>query len=181
MKDVARAVRVLDLISGAVCERNNGECAFVYRGSVFKEVRELILTARLQLVQWDRERTMPLLLSALRRKQAEQPMNTLSEGCIFKNFELADAGEEMQARLRAQGVPEAFLTAQRIPAGWLIEQCGLKGVAWGAVQVSSRHANFLIHNGTATAKDVCAAIARIKEAVHARFAIALREEVNFIG
>ena len=77
-------------------------------------------------------------------------------GCIFKN-------------------PQS-----NISAGELIEKSGCKGWRCGGAVVSDKHANFIINEDGATAKDVKALIAKIKDAVYKRTEVRLQEEIRYI-
>jgi UDP-N-acetylmuramate dehydrogenase len=93
-------------------------------------------------------------LAALRK--ARQPANPRSAGSVFKN------------------------PPQSPPAGWLIEEAGLKGRRVGGAMVSRKHANFILNTGEATAAQVKALIAEIQEEVWRRFKVALEREVVFL-
>ncbi|HEY9384582.1 MAG TPA: hypothetical protein VIP80_13815, partial [Gemmatimonadales bacterium] len=75
------------------------------------------------------------------------------------------------------------------PAGWsrpwtagaLLEAAGLKGAKVGGAAVSSLHANYFVNEGSATAADVRALIAKARAAVADRFGVALETEVKLIG
>jgi UDP-N-acetylenolpyruvoylglucosamine reductase len=79
-----------------------------------------------------------------------------SAGCIFKN-------------------------PKTIPAGKLIDELGLKGTRVGGAMVSDVHGNFIVNDGTATARDVLNLIDRIKEQVRAARGIELETEVEILG
>lgn len=66
------------------------------------------------------------------------------------------------------------------PAGWLIDQCGLKGHQIGGAQISPKHANFFMNTGNATAADILALRDLAKEKVHEKFNIELHEEVVIV-
>ncbi|MCD4685407.1 MAG: UDP-N-acetylmuramate dehydrogenase [Anaerolineae bacterium] len=66
-------------------------------------------------------------------------------------------------------------------AGRLIEDCGLKGVAIGGVQISPVHANFIVNTGEGTATDYRAAIEHAQAAVQKKFDIKLELEIELIG
>lgn len=67
-----------------------------------------------------------------------------------------------------------------VSAGELIERAGLKGFRIGEAMVSERHANFFINRGGATSRNVLELIAVVKEMVHQKFGVQLREEVLYI-
>lgn len=69
-------------------------------------------------------------------------------------------------------------------AGRLIEAAGLKGMCVGGVQVSARHANFIINSGgvgTASAQDVLNLMAHVRQTVAQRFGVELTSEIQLVG
>ena len=68
----------------------------------------------------------------------------------------------------------------KVPAGWLIEQSGLKGKSFGRVGVHSKQALVIINLGNATGQEVADLAAMIMENVWQKFGIEIRPEVNFI-
>ena len=69
----------------------------------------------------------------------------------------------------------------QISAGFLIDRLDLKGKKIGGIQISPKHANFLINTGDATAEDAIIMISFIKEKVRNHFDIQLQEEIQTIG
>ncbi len=67
------------------------------------------------------------------------------------------------------------------PAGWLVEQVGLKGTRIGDAQISSRHGNFVVNRGHAACADVSKLMSLAKEKVLEGFGISLEEEVEVLG
>ncbi len=74
-----------------------------------------------------------------------------------------------------------FKNPPDIPAGRLIEQCGLKGRRIGGAVVSEKHANFIINRKRASCRDVKRLIDLIKKTVHRKTGVSLREEVISLG
>jgi UDP-N-acetylmuramate dehydrogenase len=64
----------------------------------------------------------------------------------------------------------------RVPAGWLIEKAGMKGMKLGGAQVSPQQANYIVNADNATAEDVRELAAKVKEEVRRQFDVALTEE-----
>ena len=108
------------------------------------------------------------------QRRAKQPYAP-SAGSFFKNVQnraLAESLDTLPAALKAAGV---------VPAGFLCEACGLKGLRVGGAEVSEKHANFLVNAGGATAADVRALACRVKARVFERFGVTLEEEVLYVG
>lgn len=74
-----------------------------------------------------------------------------------------------------------FKRTERYPAGLLIEQAGLKGWRIGGAEVSTKHANFVMNAGGASAAEVKALIELIQERVWATFGERLEPEIEFVG
>ncbi len=108
------------------------------------------------------------------QRRAKQPYAP-SAGSFFKNVQsraLAESLDTLSAGMKAAGV---------VPAGFLSEACGLKGLRVGGAEVSEKHANFLVNAGGATASDLRALAGRVKSLVYERFGVTLEEEVLYVG
>ena len=92
----------------------------------------------------------------LKRRRETQPLGRPNCGSVFRN-------------------PESLHAAR------LIEECGLKGCAIGAAQVSGKHANFIVNNGGASASDIEALIRHVQSIVARKTGVELRTEVKIIG
>ncbi len=103
---------------------------------------------------WTAERGAALFRQAMDWKRETQPLSARSAGCMFKN------------------------PSRGHSAGRLIEEAGLKGLMVGKAMVSTRHANFIVNLGGATAEDVHALIARVQDAVRERQGVDLELEVQ---
>jgi UDP-N-acetylenolpyruvoylglucosamine reductase len=95
-------------------------------------------------------------MSAFSQKRWESQPAAPSAGCIFKN-------------------------PPTIPAGKLIDELGLKGARVGGAMVSMEHGNFIVNDGTATARDVLELIERLKSRAKAERGIELDTEVEIVG
>jgi UDP-N-acetylmuramate dehydrogenase len=92
----------------------------------------------------------------LRRRKERQPLEYSSAGSVFKN----PANDY---------------------AGRLMEQAGLKGKEIGGAMISTRHANFIVNKGGATAADILALIDAAREAVWRSAGVQLELEIQVVG
>nr|WP_296748605.1 UDP-N-acetylmuramate dehydrogenase [Thioalkalivibrio sp.] len=117
---------------------------------------EFFLRAVLRLQPGDPTAAKERIQALLRERAEKQPLGLPSCGSVFRN-------------------PEGGHAAA------LIEQAGLKGLQRGAAEVSRKHANFITHDGSATAADIEWLIQEVQARVEARFNIRLLPEVRVIG
>ena len=68
----------------------------------------------------------------------------------------------------------------KIPAGWMIEQCGWQGKSMGRAAVHDKQALVLVNKGGATGKEILALCDAIRSDVKSRFGIEIRPEVNIV-
>ena len=99
---------------------------------------------------------------------------------------LARVKELLERRNRTQpiGLPSCGSVFRNPPgdhAARLIEACGLKGECHGGACVSTKHANFIINDGTATAADIESLIAHIAATVEEMQGVRLQPEVHIVG
>jgi UDP-N-acetylmuramate dehydrogenase len=159
MADNVRWVRWL-LPDGCVDQVSVEALQYGYRTSILKretqpEQRPIVLEAALQLRAED--------AAELQRRAAD----------------FARLRSEKTPRGRSAG--SIFKRTMQYPAGFLIEQAGLKGVSIGGAEVSRKHANFLLNTGGASASEVRRLIERIQRQVWEAFGQRLEPEIEFVG
>ena len=154
--DVLRHVDFLDA-NGHIHTREVADLELGYRTSWFKKQLGVMAVLRgyLALTVSDPETVTKQIGQHRLWRAASQPPEP-SAGSIFTN------------------PPGDF-------AGRLIEAAGLKGLRIGDAQVSTRHANFIINLGSATAHDVIAIIQKARHMVNERFDVQLEPEIEQFG
>jgi UDP-N-acetylmuramate dehydrogenase len=164
------------------------DCAFAYRDSRFKrEGGWLIVEVELRLTPAeDSSASKALLMKHLSAKREKQPIEFNSAGCVFQNWRPPAGVDDAELRrlLDVEGdVPVPHTASGEIPAGWLIDHAGLKGLAVGHASVSTKHANFLVSDGKAKADDVLALVAAVKMKVRNATGgiVQLTEEIELVG
>ena len=131
---------------------------YLYRSSMLKRKpgqRVVILSAELKLQRGEYQQIQECMQRIQSRRRDRQPPGACT-GSMFKN------------------PPGDY-------AGRLIEAAGLKGTQIGGAQISTRHANFFINLGSATASDVYALIQRARQKVAERFGVQLELEIELLG
>lgn len=208
-KDFITAVECLNLQTGLRRTFTNEECRYGYRQSIFKtpEYRGqwAVLYVTYQLattftphldyggIRAELERqgisTETLTAEQLRQviigiRQAKLPDPKVqgNAGSFFMNPVVPREKFEALTR-RYPTMPHYDIDGERvkIPAGWMIEQCGWKGRALGPAAVHDRQALVLVNRGGASGQDIVALCNAVRQAVHERFSIDIHPEVNFIG
>lgn len=198
MKDVVKKVDVLvpqkPFFNSRELENGGGEekwmkkefpkddCMFAYRDSIFKHMdpAPIVLSAELQLQKEYSATCAARVQEFLETRASSQPLATATAGCMFKNFEFKDQNEIAKLVEHTQ-IPESFIAMKRIPAGWIIDQLGLKGQKIGNAQISEKHGNFFLNLGGATADEMVQLIALVKTRARNEYGVQLQEEVQYIG
>ncbi len=182
-KDAVSSVRAYSIENDEIRDYSNAECEFGYRESRFKCEPHFILSATLELARGDQNESRKQMDDIVAKRKATQPQGSFSAGCLFKNHEATSSVilSEVEGSLFQEKIPSEFITSGKIPAGWLIDQCGLKGTRVGDAEVSDVHANFIVNRGKATAEDIHGLFELIQKSVQEKTGIRLQNEVQFLG
>lgn len=153
------------------------ELDFRYRDSVLRRPDPppiVLLKTLLRLEPSEPRHIYDLARDYQRQRISKQPPHP-SVGSFFKNVldrEVAHRIDGLRADLREAGI---------IPAGYLIEACGMKGLRRGNAFISPLHANFLCNLGEAKAADVHWLAQEAKRRVREEFGVELEPEVLYLG
>jgi len=203
-KDVIEEVNVMDVKTGANKVINNTECQFAYRNSRFKQdwKDKYVITSVVYRLQKegglhldygglahvfegrDTAKLTPVEVRGEVIRIRQQKLPEVSEygsaGSFYKNPIIS---REQFAILQQQypDIPH-YDAAEgvKVPAGWLIEQAGMKGRQIGDARVWDKQALVIANMGKATAEDIVALAAEVVKAVEEKFAVTLSPEVNYI-
>lgn len=117
---------------------------------------EWFVAAQFRFIPGDADESRERIRGLLAQRGASQPTQMPSCGSVFRN----PPGDH---------------------AARLIEVCGLKGYCIGGACVSEKHANFIVNTGNASAADIEALIAQVRDQVEARHGVCLMPEVHVVG
>lgn len=206
IKDVFEYLEALELATGKIRTFQAADCSFGYRDSVFKHQLKgqyciLKVVFRLSKNQHQLHTTYGAIQETLaamgivhpdiasiseaviriRTSKLPDPAKLGNAGSFFKNPEIDAA----QFSVLQQSFPNIlhFPTAegrQKIPAGWLIEQCGWKGKRTGDAGCYEKQALVLVNYGQASGQEILDLAKAIIASVESKFGIALTPEVNLI-
>lgn len=202
-KDIIYKVEAVEIATGKIVVFDNAECAYSYRQSKFKhEWRDKYLVTH---VVYRLSKTFVPNLdygnirSSLDAKgiavpTAEQLRETIIEirnaklpdpkvegnaGSFFMNPIVGKAKYDELAALYP-GMPHYTIDAdhEKIPAGWMIDQCGWKGRSLGKAGVHDKQALVLVNRGGAKGEDIVRLCETIQKDVLQKFGIEIHPEVN---
>ncbi|WP_374013753.1 UDP-N-acetylmuramate dehydrogenase [Pseudoxanthomonas koreensis] len=185
-------------------------CAFGYRDSVFKQHPGRWIITALELELAREERAAPALqlgyagveaeLAAMgvtsprardvaaaiirvRQRKLPDPLVTGNAGSFFKNplVPAPQAAALQAAHPQLPVFPGTTADTRKLPAAWLIEACGVKGMREGDAGISAAHALVLVNHGTASGAQLLALARQVAATVQARFDVALEPEPGIIG
>ncbi len=144
-------------MSGDVTSLNNKSLEFDYRSSKLRHMagNPIVVSAILRHQTGDPEAARAQITDLSHRRRDTQPASR-SAGSVFKN-------------------PEGDF------AGRLIDGAGLKGRKRGQAVISTKHANFIVNEGGATASDVWALVNDIRATVRKQFSVDLELEIQLAG
>lgn len=206
LKDVFDQLEAINLQTGEVRIFDKEACRFGYRNSIFKLEHKgqfLISQVYLRLSKDKHQlntrygaissflekkgiltpsiRDISEAVIAIRQSKLPDPSTMGNAGSFFKNPEISPAQfESLQAQFPAVVHYPGTNGTIKVPAGWLIEQCGWKGKKVGNVGCYAQQALVIVNYGGATGAEIKAHALAVAESVKEKFNITLSPEVNFI-
>jgi UDP-N-acetylmuramate dehydrogenase len=205
VKDTILEVEVFDMAAKKIVTFSNEECKFGYRDSIFKNEAKgkyIIISVTYRL-----NKSLPEIPNypGVKRYFLDNNINNphvkdIREAVIYiRNSKLPDwhdmpnvgsffknpiVSKEVSRKLQDKYSSLHVFPFEgglvKIPAGWLIENAGLKGRSFGHISVSDKNALVLINNGEATKEDLIKAKNEIVKIVKEKFGIILEQEPEII-
>lgn len=208
LKDVFEELEAAEIATGSLTTFNHPDCKFGYRESVFKhELKNqfviVSVTLKLQNLNVSPHYQFKTDYGDIQAKLNEMQVNELSlkavsdaiisirtsklpdpkelgnAGSFFKNPVIEkSAFEKIKEHYPFAPCYPAENNKVKVPAGWLIEQCGWKGKRVGNTGAHARQALVLVNYGNATGKEIWECAQAIQKSVFEKFGITMEPEVN---
>ena len=204
-KDLILCVWAIGIATGKPCMWGNEECEYGYRQSRFKhDWKDKYLITRVTYglsrtftphldygnIRQELERLgisnptaqqLRQTIIDIRNAKLPDPKVTGNAGSFFMNPVVAKAKYEQLAALYPD-MPHYPVDAEheKIPAGWMIDQCGWKGKSLGRAGVHPKQALVLVNLGGATGQEVVELCNAIRHDVLQKFGIEIHPEVNIV-
>jgi len=206
VREVIKNVEAIDRLTGEIRNFSNDECAFGYRESVFKSTLKeeffissvtLTLTKKNHRINISYGPLQSLFSSvqkdelsikkisdaviAIRQQKLPDPAVIGNAGSFFKNPTLSSSHYQ-QLLVQFPEMPGYQTENQdvKVPAAWLIEQCGWKGKAIGNIGVHKNQALVLVNYGDGEGEKIWLLAQQILSSVKEKFGVQLQPEVNVI-
>ncbi len=181
-KDVIDRVYTIDVETLEERVFTNAECKFGYRDSAFKHElkgKYIVTSVVYKVKPGDATKTREEII-ATRMAKLPAVGEIGSAGSFFMNPFVPE--EQANALLKQYPDMPHFPSPQgvKIPAAWLIEQCGWKGKTLGGAQVWPKQPLVIVNADNATAQDIIDLAAQVSKSVKEKFNITINPEVNYI-
>lgn len=206
LKDVFQSCCAFEIATCTFKTFTKEDCKFEYRESIFKndlKGQYIIVSVKfhlslvphfnlkygaIELELANRGITTPTLkdvsqvVSHIRVSKLPDPSTIGNAGSFFKNPVItADEFAAVYTKFPEIVHYPAGDGLVKLAAGWLIEQCGWKGKAWGNTGTWKNQALVLVNHGGATGEEVYNFSSQIIDSVYAKFGVRLQREVNIIS
>lgn len=205
IKDTFVELQALEIASGNTRTFNQVDCDFGYRHSIFKtelKNKYIILFVTFNLHKHPQFKTSygaiqqtleemgikePSIQSIsqavikIRQSKLPDPAQIGNAGSFFKNPSIPIA-DYQHLKLQYPDMPGYVVSEAeiKVPAGWLIEQCGWKGKVIGQTGIHKNQALVLVNHGGAKGNDIWQLAMAVQESVKTKFNIEILPEVNVI-
>ncbi len=206
IKNVFHSLEAIELASGLLKTFSLDECLFGYRCSIFKDslkdkycitsvTFKLSKTPELNLEYGAIKETLGKLrvknptikdvsdaVISIRKSKLPDPAVLGNAGSFFKNPVISnDLLEEIMNVYPSIPSYSVDADSSKIPAGWLIEQCGWKGKKIGNTGCHKDQALVIVNYGGATGNEIWRFAQKVKQSVLNKFGVEISPEVNVIG
>jgi UDP-N-acetylmuramate dehydrogenase len=203
-KDIIECVEAVEIATGRRVAFENEEIGYSYRQSRFKQdwKNRFVITHVIYRLSTEfaprldygnlrkmldekgvsvTPQTLRQAVIDIRREKLPDPKELGNGGSFFMNpIVSVEKYRELAAQYPEMPHYEVDAARVKIPAGWLIEQCGWKGRSMGRVGVYEKQALVLVNLGGATGQEIIDLCRQIQYDVRQKFGVEIKPEVNII-
>ncbi len=203
VKDIIEEVEAVNIETQEITKFKNKDCKFEYRNSIFKNElknKYIITYVTYKLsknpvlninygkindeLKKNKNKNIDSVREAvinIRNRKLPDPKKIGNAGSFFKN-PIIDNKKTQELKKKFPGIVSYKVseTKDKIAAGWLIEQCGLKGKNYGKVGTYKDQALVIVNYGDATGNDIYNFAKDIQQTVYDKFGIILNMEVSIV-
>lgn len=207
IKDVMYSCKAMNVQTGEIKTFTNAECEFQYRESIFKTSQKgkyIITTVTFRLTKNQHQirtqygaintflqnegienpslKDVARAVISIRQSKLPDPKILGNSGSFFKNPVVEKSFYEELLKENPQ-MPhyEVSSSEVKIPAGWLIESCGLKGYRVGDAGVHQHQSLVLVNYGNASGRAIYDLAKFVQNTIFKKYHISLEMEVNVLG
>lgn len=205
LQEVFESLEAVELASGEKRIFNKQDCRFGYRDSIFKnELKDKYVVTAVTLklskkpsvntsygaisselesrgIENPDIRDISDVVIGIRNSKLPSPEDLANAGSFFKNPIVSrQKFEHLRHQYPSMPGYELNTIETKIPAGWLIEQAGLKGKVFGNAGTYKQQALVIVNHGGATGEEILELANKIRTAVKNKFGIELVPEVNIV-
>ncbi len=205
LQEVFKSLEAYEIETGKIRTFNNVQCEFGYRDSVFKKElkgKYIIISVTLSLqkkpvvnvtyralsdalrakgIQNPAIKEVNKTVIEIRRSKLPDPSEIGNTGSFFKNPVISKAKFEQLKEVHPDIPSYPIGNKVKIPAAWLIDQCGWKGKRFGDAGVHKKQALVIVNYGNATGDEIWNLAQKIRASVQEKFGVSLTPEVNVVG
>ncbi|MEW6617440.1 MAG: UDP-N-acetylmuramate dehydrogenase [Patescibacteria group bacterium] len=170
---ISEVVHMVQIFDGKkIFWMSRNMCKFGYRESLFKRKNLIILRVKIILKRNKKNTARDVSKNIRLIRNKKYPPTLKCPGSFFKNVLAKNISKNTIKKIDTSKIIEG-----KIPAGYLLESIGAKGMCVGGIKVADYHGNLFINIGNATAEDVNNITTLLKKMVKTRFKINLEEEI----
>ncbi len=152
----------------------NRDCKFAYRESILKHKPHFVLRAVLKFKKGNSANLKKISREIIKIRKKKYKPDLKCPGSFFKNVLVKDVSKESLKKIDKSKIIEG-----KIPAGYLLEEIGAKGMRVGGIEIAGFHGNLFVNKGSAKASHVKKLAKILKNRVFRKFGIRLEEEIRY--
>jgi len=178
IKDCLKRVKFFD--GKKLCWLSKKQCQFKYRDSVFKKKDWVIVAAEFIFRKGDPKKLSKISREIIKIRNQKYSKKLFTPGSFFKNIVIKSIKPLQLRKKFLSKINKNKIIHGKVPAGYLLEEVGAKGMRIGNIKVADYHGNLIINLGNGKTSDIEKLAKILKNKVKRKFGIELEEEVRYL-